>query len=410
VNEAIAGKILDFLAARRDDMVGLLTRCALLESPSEDPETQDAVFEVLSTELAALDYRCKRLPGQESGGQLLAVPSDGGELTPRQLLLGHCDTVWPVGTLEKMPVESREGRLHGPGVYDMKGGLVQAIFAVTALRHLGLQPDVAPIFFINSDEEIGSRESADRIRQLAGVVDRAMVMEPSLGPSGQLKTSRKGVGRFVIRVLGRAAHAGLDPDKGVSAILELSHVVQSLFALNDPNRGITVNVGTIDGGMRPNVIAPESRAEVDVRVRNQEDASMIENAIHSLEPTVPGTELVISGKIGRPPLERTPGNREMWRRAVDAAAALGIDIDEGAAGGGSDGNWTSLYTPTLDGLGAVGDGAHAVTEHVIEEKMPERAALLACLLMEQPIHDADDPDRSQPWAEVENGLEADAKG
>lgn len=408
MTEAYQGKILDFLVARQAEMVGLLSQCASLESPSAVPQTQDPVFELLSAELAAIDYRCKRFNGQQSGGQLLAVPGSELEASPRQLLIGHCDTVWPVGTLEQMPVESREGRLHGPGVYDMKGGLVQAIYAVAALRHLGLEPSVAPIFFINSDEEIGSQESAGRIRQLAGVVDRAMVMEPSLGPTGQLKTSRKGVGRFVIRVVGRAAHAGLDPEKGISAILELSHVVQSLFALNDPSRGITVNVGTIDGGMRPNVIAPESRAEVDVRVRTAEDARMIEKAIHSLEPTVPGTELIISGKIGRPPLEPTPGNREMWRRAVDAAGTLGIEIDEGAAGGGSDGNWTSLYTPTLDGLGAVGDGAHALTEHVIEEKMPERAALLACLLMGSPIHDATDCDRAKPWAEVESGLEANA--
>jgi glutamate carboxypeptidase len=240
---------------------------------------------------------------------------------------------------------------------------------------------------INSDEEIGSFESGDLIRRLARIVDRTMVMEPSLGLSGRLKTTRKGVGRFVITVAGRAAHAGLDPEKGVSAILELSHVVQTLFALNDPQRGITVNVGTIDGGMRPNVVAPESRAEVDVRVRTQQDADEIERAIHSIEPTVPETELEITGHIGRPPLEPTPGNRKFWQRAVEAAQSLGIEVEEAAAGGGSDGNWTSLYTPTLDGLGAVGDGAHALNEHVLEEKMPERAALLACLLLGQPLSD-----------------------
>ncbi len=279
----------------------------------------------------------------------------------------------------------RDGCLHGPGVYDMKGGLVQAIFALAALRELGMQPSVTPVFFMNSDEEIGSHESADPIRRLARVVDRAMIMEPSLGPTGQLKTARKGVGRFVITVIGKAAHAGLDPEKGISAILELSHVVQALFALNDPERGITVNVGTIDGGMRPNVVAPQSRAEVDVRVRTHQDAAMIESAIHALEPTIPGTELKIEGRIGRPPLEPTPRNRKLWHRAQEAADALGIELEEGAAGGGSDGNWTSLYTSTLDGLGAVGDGAHALNEHVVEEKMPERAALLACLILGEAI-------------------------
>ena len=220
-------------------------------------------------------------------------------------------------------------------------------------------------------------------------------MEPSLGPTGQLKTARKGVGRFVIKVAGQAAHAGLDPDKGISAILELSHVIQALFALNDPGRGITVNVGTIDGGMRPNVIAPESTAQVDVRVPTQSDAERIEKAIHALRPTVPGTKLQISGRIGRPPLERTPGNRKLWQRALEAADAMGIEIDEGAAGGGSDGNWTSLFTPTLDGMGAVGDGARALTEHVIVEKMPERAALLACMLLGEPIKVTDSIESAQ---------------
>ena len=385
MNKTTEKRILARLHARRDEMVGLLSQCALLESPSADPASQEAVFRLFADQLVGLGFRCRRVAGRQSGGQLLAIPDGYRRHAPRQLLLGHCDTVWAHGTLEKMPVESRDGRLHGPGVYDMKGGLIQTVFALSVLRELGMAPEVAPMFFINSDEEIGSRESAAHIRRLARIVDRAMVMEPSLGPTGQLKTARKGVGRFVITVSGRAAHAGLDPEKGVSAILELSHVVQSLFALNDLERGITVNVGTIDGGMRPNVVAPESRAEVDVRVRTQADAEEIERAIFSLEPTVPDTQLTIEGRIGRPPLERTAGNRKLWGRAVDAAAALGIDIDEGTAGGGSDGNWTSLYTPTLDGLGAVGDGAHALSEHVIEERMPERAALLACLLLEPPI-------------------------
>lgn len=385
MNDATAIKIRDHLQARRDDMVRLTAECARMESPSAVASSQTAVFELFASHLQEIGYRCKRLAGRNSGGQLMAIPRDYKRHSPRQLLLGHCDTVWPQGTLAKMPVESRDGRLHGPGVYDMKGGLVQALFALSTLRDLGIQPSVWPLFFINSDEEIGSGESAAHIRRLARVVDRAMVMEPSLGPSGRIKTARKGVGRFIITVAGRAAHAGLDPEKGISAILELSHVVQALFALNDAERGISVNVGTIDGGMRPNVVAPESTAEVDVRVPTQADADEIERAIYSIEPTIPGTRLEVTGRIGRPPLERTPGNRKLWGRALAAADSLGIELEEGAAGGGSDGNWTSLYTPTLDGLGAVGDGAHALTEHIIEEKMPERAALLACLLTGPPM-------------------------
>jgi len=397
----VAQPILDHLRSRQDEMVALLTQCAEIETPSAAPETLKPMFDVLVDQLESIGFTCKRLAGEKSGGQLLAFQEPSSD-RPRQLLLGHCDTVWPVGTLEKMPVHQRDGRLYGPGVYDMKGGLVQSIFALAAIGQLDLQPEVSPVFFINSDEEIGSFESAETIRKLAPACDRVMVMEPSLGAEGLLKTARKGVGRFIITVSGRAAHAGLDPEKGISAILELSHVVQSLFALNDVDRGITVNVGTIDGGMRPNVVAPESRAEVDVRVRTQTDADEIEQAILGLQPTVEGTELHVTGRIGRPPLEPTPRNRLLWQRAVDAAQALNLEIGEGAAGGGSDGNWTSLYTSTLDGLGAVGDGAHALTEHVVMDRMPERAALLACLILGPPIEENRNEESRSVWAEFES--------
>jgi len=335
---------------------------------------------LLESALQDRGFRTRRIAGRKTGGQLLAVPTSRARRSSVQLLLGHCDTVWPTGTSQTMPVEERDGKLFGPGVYDMKAGLVQAIFAVGALNETGIGADVAPVLLINSDEEIGSPESTPHIRRLAQFANRAFVMEPSLGAAGQLKTARKGVGRFTVRVTGRAAHAGLDPGKGVSAILELSHVVQALFALNDPERGVTVNVGMIDGGLRPNVVAPEAKAEADVRVLTLEDARRIESAIHGLQPSVPGTELQISGRIGRPPLERTPGNRRLWEAALEVADQIGIELGEGTAGGGSDGNTTSQWTPTLDGLGAVGDGAHAVHEHVQIQSLPERAALLAGLL------------------------------
>ncbi len=365
-------------------MVDFLVAMAAIESPSRDPVSQKPVFAMLSAKLHELGFRCRRIPGRATGGHLLAVLGARGR-KPRQLLLGHGDTVWPAGTLAEMPVRRDGGRLYGPGVYDMKAGLVQALFALEALRELGLHPEVQPVFFINSDEEIGSPESQAHIHRLARIMDRALVMEPSLGPEGRLKTARKGVGRFTIEISGRAAHAGLDPEKGVSAILELSYVVQALFALNDPEQGTTVNVGTIDGGTRPNVVAPKSSAEVDVRVQTQADAKRVEQAIHALRPTLPGTQLTIRGEFNRPPLERTGRNRQLWQRALDAAEMLGIALQEGTAGGGSDGNWCSLHTATLDGLGAVGDGAHAVDEHVVIEQMPPRAALLACLLLVQPM-------------------------
>jgi glutamate carboxypeptidase len=286
-----------------------------------------------------------------------------------------------VGTLDRMPVREEEGRLHGPGTLDMKGGLTQAVFALRALRALGLEPAVSPVLFFNSDEEIGSPESKRYVRMLARRVRRAFVLEPSLGSDGRIKTARKGLGRFQITIRGRASHAGLDPEAGASAILELSHVIQQLHALNDLERGTTVNVGVIDGGVRPNVVAPLARASVDVRVRTVEDGARVQEAIRALEPQTPGVRLEIEGAVAVPPLERTPRNRILWEEAREAAEALGLVVEEGMAGGGSDGNTTSQFTATLDGLGCVGDGAHADHEHIEIDRSLERCALLARLLL-----------------------------
>ncbi len=366
-------------------MVRFLEDLALAESPSDVPTSQKAVLDLLSGALEDLGYAVRHLPGHRSGGHLLARPHGRRRNSPVQLLLGHCDTVWPVGTVEEMPVKSENGVVRGPGVYDMKGGLVQMVFALRALRELGLPPAVTPVVFVNSDEERGSRESSRHIRRLACLADRAFVLEPSLGPAGRLKTARKGVGRFTIAVEGAAAHAGLDPGGGASAILELSYLIQALFSLNNPETGTSVNVGTIDGGLSPNVIAPESRAVVDVRVLNQEEAERVEKEILDLEPVTPGVKLRVSGGVGRPPLERTPRNRRLWERARSLGVELGLELQEGVAGGGSDGNTTSLFTATLDGLGAVGDGAHAAHEFVYTDRMVERCALLTLLLLEPPL-------------------------
>ena len=380
-----AQQLLDYLHNRQEEMGRLLEQLVLAESPSTVPDSQQSVFGILQAALAERNYRIRQIPGRRSGGHLLAVPRDRQPNQPIQLLLGHCDTVWPLETLQHMPLIQKGNKLHGPGVYDMKAGLVLTIFAIEAAREIAGLPTVAPVLFVNSDEEIGSFESTPHIRRLARVADRAFVMEPSLGPQGKLKTGRKGVGKFTVQVMGRAAHAGLEPEKGASAILELSHTIQQLFALNDPARGITVNVGTIDGGIRPNIIAPESSAEVDVRILHPEDVPRIEAAILGLQPTVPGTQVVVEGKIRRLPMEHTPGNRLLWELAQQAAFELGLDLEEATAGGGSDGNTTSLYTPTLDGLGAVGDAAHAVGECIVPERLSERAALLARLLLEPPL-------------------------
>ena len=267
----------------------------------------------------------------------------------------------------------------------MKAGLIQVVFALKALACLQLEPAVTPVVLVSSDEEIGSGDSEKWIRRLSRRCNRVFVVEPPLGKKGRLKTIRKGVGLFKITVKGRAAHAGLEPEAGASAILELSYVIQKLAALNSPRNGITVNVGLIQGGLRPNVVAPEGRATVDVRVLRLKDIEFIQQAIHHLEPETAGVELQVEGRIDRAPLERTPRNSFLWERAQMAAAELGFELEQGTAGGASDGNITSQYTATLDGLGAVGGGAHAQHEFVYADRLPERAALLALLLLDPPV-------------------------
>jgi glutamate carboxypeptidase len=377
--------ILFYLRAQLPEMVALLRQLVLTESPSTEPDTQRPMFALLAEALGRLNYTVHHIPGRQTGGHLYARPSQRMRHRPRQLLLGHCDTVWPRGALQKMPVEMSEGVMRGPGVYDMKAGLVQMLYALQALQALHLEPSVTPLVFINSDEEIGSRESTPYIRRLARIVDRALVLEPSLGADGKLKIARKGVGRFTVVVKGKAAHAGLNPGEGASAILELSYVIQKLFALNDPTTGITVNVGTIEGGLRPNVIAPESRAHGEVRVLTHKDAQQIAERIRNLQPVTPGVTLEIDGRLSRPPMELTPRNRSLWEIAKSLGREIGVELAAGAVGGASDGNTTSLFTATLDGLGAVGDGAHARHEFVFLDKMVERGALLALLLMAPPV-------------------------
>jgi len=363
-----------------------LERLVMAESPSVDSASQADVQAALIQELEANGFRVRRLPGRKTGGHLLAVPKVRNRSQPIQALIGHCDTVWPRGTLSSMPITIRGGHMTGPGIYDMKGGLVLMMFALRAIAKQGLDPEVLPVVFINSDEEIGSGESRRTVERLAKIADRVFVLEPAMGQTGALKTARKGVGQFRVRVSGKAAHAGLEPSQGVSAILELSHVVQKLFALNEPEVGITVNVGTIDGGMRPNVVAPESTAEVDVRVLTTQQAHQVGEAIRRLEPETPGAVLQVEGDLDIPPLERTPRNRLLWHRAQIVARELDMELEECLAGGGSDGNVASLHAPTLDGLGPVGAGAHAAHEYIELDSMVERGALLALLLLEPPLN------------------------
>lgn len=380
-----AARLYDQLQTDRAFAFGLLERLVKAESPSRHPRLQEAVQEILIAELEQLDYRVRRIPDERTGGYLLGVPRQRKRGAPSQLLVGHADTVWPEGTLEEMPVTMRAGRMTGPGSYDMKGGLSQMIHVLRGLQAVGLEPEVAPLVFINSDEEIGCAKSRSTVGRLARACDRVLVLEPAYGPRGKLKTARKGVGQFKIVVRGKAAHAGLEPSKGISAILELSLVIQQLFALNDPEAGLSVNVGTIDGGLRSNVVAPESEASIDVRVVSMEQAREVEEAIFALQPQNPGAELDISGGLVLPPMEPTPGNQALWQLARKAAEELEMEIEECLAGGGSDGNIASQFTPTLDGLGPRGDGAHARHEHVLLNSLVDRGALLGLLLLAPPL-------------------------
>jgi len=383
-----AAHIVEYLQEQRESMESFLSELVRAESPSRDPEAQQEVFGLLSKGFSRIGFDTLHFPGKKTGGFLMAQPQNRVRHRPIQLLLGHGDTVWERGTLKEMPLRRKGEKMTGPGVFDMKAGLTQMIFAIGTLRALGLPWEVTPVCLINSDEEIGSRESTRAIRRLARLANRAYILEPPLGLQGKLKTARKGLGRFTITIRGIAAHAGLDPGKGASAILELSHQVQRLFALNDLPKGITVNVGMIEGGVSPNVVAPSCKAVADVRVPTQEDALAVEEAIYGLEPIHPDVTLKIEGGFGRPPMEPTPRNQALWEVARKAGRSLDIELEQASAGGGSDANTTSLYTATLDGLGTPGDGAHAAREFIFYEKLQERTALLALLLLLPPVNKA----------------------
>jgi glutamate carboxypeptidase len=297
------------------------------------------------------------------------------------LLLGHFDTVWPAGQIARMPCEHRDGRLHGPGVLDMKAGLALGTLATRAMLASGMPRDVRVVMLWTTDEETGSGTSRALVEHEARLSDAVLVLEPAL-PGGTLKTSRKGCGEFEIAVRGVPAHAGVDPGKGVSAIRELARQILAVETFQDLSQQISVNVGVISGGTRANVVAEEARAIVDVRVPSKAAADRVEASMRALTPHIPGAALSVRGGFSRPPMERTEGVARLFALAADVGATLGQTVTEGGTGGGSDGNFcAALGVPTLDGLGALGDGGHALHEHVLVEALVPRATLLAGLLM-----------------------------
>ena len=366
--------------ARRhiDTTIAMIERLARLESPSTDKAAVDRCGVELAAMLTAAGADVATI-GQSDRGDHVRARFAAAQPGEPILLLGHFDTVWPVGTLGRMPLRRDGARLHGPGTFDMKAGIAIGLAAVHTLRATNTPcPPVRMLW--TSDEEIGSGTSRASIEDEARQARAVLVLEPAL-PGGSLKTARKGCGEFDLTVHGVAAHAGLDPGKGASAIHELAHQIAAIERLQDLPRGISVNVGVISGGSRPNVVADEARGIVDVRAPTREGAERVETALRSLHPGRPGTRLTIRGGFDRPPMERTPAVARLFGLAAAVAAALGGELHEGSAGGGSDGNFTAaLGVPTLDGLGAIGDGAHAAHEHIDLDTLPFRVALVAGII------------------------------
>jgi len=367
----------DFCRAERAWLKETTAALVGFESPTTDKAAVDRCGRELASRLEAIGGRVTRLSRQDRGDHLLAEFGCG---TSQVLLLGHFDTVWPVGQLERMPLLERDGRLHVPVIFYMKAGIAIGMLAVRALLEAGAPLSHRIVMLWTTDEEVGSGSSREAIEDEARRSDAVWVLEPSL-PGGALKTSRKGCGGYDVFVRGIAAHAGVDPAKGASAIHELAHQVVRIQALQDLARGVSVNVTTIQGGSRTNVIPDEARAFVDVRVPTMAEAERVYRALHALEAVDARTQLEVTGGVDRPPLERSAAVVRLYDQAREIARELGQDLAEGGTGGGSDGNFTAaLGVPTLDGLGAVGYGAHALHEHVELSALPDRAALIASLI------------------------------
>ena len=372
-------RYLQFFQQHQPEMLQLLRRMVEIESPSDDKGAVDKMGEFLAQEFQQLGGQVKVHPASGYGNHL-QIHFAGADGQKPVMLLGHFDTVWPMGTLATMPFRMDSGRAFGPGVLDMKAGITMMMFALRALRE-SQTPHRPVTIFLDTDEEVGSESSRPITEAVARECEAVLVLEPAQGPQGHLKTSRKGVGDFTIRVHGRASHSGVDFEKGQSAILELARQVLEVTKFIDLSRGITVNPGVIHGGTRSNVIAAEAWAEVDIRVARMADKAELEQKFAALRPFNPECKLEISGGLNRPPMERTPGTVRLLEIAQNLARDLDMELGESSTGGGSDGNFTSaLGIPTLDGLGAVGEGAHAVNESIQLEEFPRRCAILAGLI------------------------------
>jgi glutamate carboxypeptidase len=374
---------LSYAIERQRDIAGFIGELVRCESPSDSPAAVNNFCDLLveSTKDIA-EARVFSAAGFGSHLQLdFQLP--GTKKAGRILGLGHSDTVWPLGTLSQMPFREEHGRLWGPGVLDMKAGLSFFVFAARACRDLGVPVRRKVSLLVVSDEEVGSETSRELTESEAAASNAVLVLEPGTGLAGKLKTQRKGVGNYAIKVKGKASHAGVDFAAGASAIVELARQIEVVAEFTDLRRGITVNPGIVRGGTRTNVVAAEAQADIDIRIVKPSDARKLDHKFRSLRPHDKRCEVTIEGGLNRPPMERSRQGKALFKKAVSLGKKLGIKLEESETGGGSDGNFTAaLGIPTLDGLGAVGEGAHAVNESILVDRLADRTALLSLLLTE----------------------------
>ena len=379
---------LAYFKERRDEIVSTIRDLVEIESPSDNKTAVDEVAEAIAHKFSQLGGEVRFHRAKDFGSHLQV--NFGGKSAKPVLLLGHYDTVYPLGTLASMPCRVVDNKLTGPGVLDMKSGIALMLHALAGLQEwhselnskeqTGGLPRPVTVLLV-SDEEVGSHSSRAITESLAKKAAAVLVLEPSYGRQGAVKTARKGVGEYLVKVTGKAAHAGLDFQKGVNAILELARQIEKISSFTDLKKGLTVNVGIVSGGSRTNVVPAEAAAQIDVRIARIKDAAGIDKKMRSLRPFNRHCKIEITGGINRPPMERTAGVAALYAQAAAIARELGWKLGEAAVGGGSDGNFTAgLGIPTLDGLGGVGDGAHATHEHILISELPRRAALIAGLI------------------------------
>ncbi len=374
---------LAFARSKQSAIIALVRELVECESPSDHPPSVNRFVDLLAAKLEGIG-QVKRFPGGRFGRHLRCEFQLPGPRKRREggiLALAHSDTVWPLGTLADMPYRQKDGRLWGPGVLDMKSGIAFFLYAMNAMRELDIPVARRVVLQVNSDEEVGSESSRPLTEQAARSAATVLVLEPGTGLTGKIKTARKGVGNYTVTVHGKASHAGVDFQNGASAVVELARQIERIAGFTQLARGTTVNPGVISGGTRTNVVAAEAKAEVDIRVARMKDEPALNKKFHGLRPFDKRCSIQVEGGLNRPPLERTPAIAKLFQTARGFAKELGVELEESSTGGGSDGNFTAaIGVPTLDGLGGVGEGAHAINESILVDRIADRTALLAMLV------------------------------